>query len=877
MPAFLAPDMPGDEPAARNPFIYQFEASQDTRSFKMSSTSQVPSTESNPTFSAGFSIGVADRNNRAKSKRAKWRQKAQPPSTATNDAPPFVFREHATHEPVPEAVPEAVPEEHPAQTPSPPPAPTFRNDNNVEDPLPPPPAWSKSKFDDTTAPSGFSIGTNPKKEKKNRRDDIRRRLRNVGRSSNNPVPEPPPAEETAHDEPLPFEIPLPPSPKESNDHEKKLHETFSSMDIQDNKPPPSANVISAEDATRRFCREHTTTKAALRGLQRIQCWECKRVFVTGWDGIIYCEACSTANNACAIMGCNRPLMKPRDRQEDKKRVSGRRVILEAVLPSSKPVTPKWAIFKKAGGKAYSDGNFIEAIDQYSKALDVLERLLASSFHPDLQVEKAKVLSNRAAAFIMVDKVKEGLQDSQASVENDPTYLRAHLRAAKCHLLLGNWMAAKDVYASVESLLTCNPNHPQLKTYTAQLQDGLHMVKSLESFLQQASDLSKSNDTQSALRMLELAMDIASASRELRVQKMKLLMTMREFTIAGQYCAKMIQDGGHAGAHGLGIELGLLYAQSLHYDEKTDEATRILQQLERAAPTSTEILRTKNLWAAMVEVRSAANNTFKAGNYDSAILLYSKALQLDKEHNAYNATMLSNRAAAYMALNLFYKALDDCNMALTKNAKFVKVVLRRARCYLALKQFKECIQDFDTYMKDGNLSPDELRAIKSERDQAKKDWDHAKKPKQYYDNYSWDGYDDFDSYNFRSTYGQQNYGHRDSYPKHNHHNRGAKGNKQQQQQQKGSSRSRYTAAPPPPPPAPKKTHYEILNVPPTATVEEIKKSYRKLALIYHPDKAKKPEDGELFKEMTSAYAVLSDSHAKAKYDKELRYKARGMYF
>ena len=57
-------------------------------------------------------------------------------------------------------------------------------------------------------------------------------------------------------------------------------------------------------------------------------------------------------------------------------------------------------------------------------------------------------------------------------------------------------------------------------------------------------------------------------------------------------------------------------------------------------------------------------------------------------------------------------------------------------------------------------------------------------------------------------------------------------------------------------------YEILEINETANIDEIKKSYRKLALKYHPDKC---GDEEKFKEISNAYQVLSDPIQKKLYD------------
>ncbi|XP_060534786.1 dnaJ protein homolog 1-like [Cylas formicarius] len=63
----------------------------------------------------------------------------------------------------------------------------------------------------------------------------------------------------------------------------------------------------------------------------------------------------------------------------------------------------------------------------------------------------------------------------------------------------------------------------------------------------------------------------------------------------------------------------------------------------------------------------------------------------------------------------------------------------------------------------------------------------------------------------------------------------------------------------------KDYYAILGVPRTATEDDIKKAYRKLALKYHPDKNKSPGAEEKFKDVAEAYEVLSDKRKREVFD------------
>jgi hypothetical protein len=66
----------------------------------------------------------------------------------------------------------------------------------------------------------------------------------------------------------------------------------------------------------------------------------------------------------------------------------------------------------------------------------------------------------------------------------------------------------------------------------------------------------------------------------------------------------------------------------------------------------------------------------------------------------------------------------------------------------------------------------------------------------------------------------------------------------------------------------KDYYLILGVERTASERDIKRTYRRLAILYHPDKNPSSEAEAQFKEINEAYTVLSDPESKAVYDERL---------
>lgn len=108
-----------------------------------------------------------------------------------------------------------------------------------------------------------------------------------------------------------------------------------------------------------------------------------------------------------------------------------------------------------------------------------------------------------------------------------------------------------------------------------------------------------------------------------------------------------------------------------------------------------------------ELKSLANEAFKAHKYSQAIDLYSQAIEVNDQ----NAVYWANRAFAHTKLEEYGSAIHDATKAIEIDPKYSKGYYRRGAAYLAMGKFKEALKDFQQVKRLCPNDPDAAKKLK----------------------------------------------------------------------------------------------------------------------------------------------------------------------
>lgn len=504
---------------------------------------------------------------------------------------------------------------------------------------------------------------------------------------------------------------------------------------------------------------------------------------------------------------------------------------------------KWRL---RGNQAYTNSNLSKAEDCYTQGINCISESETSQ-----SCLRALMLcySNRAATRMALGRMRDALSDCMLAVAIDPDFLRVQVRAANCHLALGE---IEDASKYFRMCLQSGSDVCVDQKIAVEASDGLQKAQKVSECMQRSAQLLQnktSNDAEIALGVIDEALFISSYSEKLLEMKAEALFMLRKYEEVIQLCEQTFhfaeKNSPPLDANGQSMELDssestkdvsfrlwrcCLIFKSYFTLGRLEEAIAALERHEsgNGGKMLESLIPLAGTVRELLCRKSAGNEAFQAGRHSEAVEHYTAALSCTVESHPFAAICFCNRAAAYKALRHITDAIADCNLAIALDGNYLKAISRRATLY-------EMIRDYD------HAASDFHRLIALLTKQIEKS--------------NQSGVSDR-SINLANDLRQ--------------------------------ARMRLTAVEEEARKDIPLDMYLILGVESSVSVADIKRGYRKAALRHHPDKAGQSlvrsdngDDGlwkeigaevhkdaeKLFKMIAEAYAVLSDPSKRSRYDLE----------
>uniref|UniRef100_A0A8C1HFQ4 DnaJ (Hsp40) homolog, subfamily C, member 7 n=1 Tax=Cyprinus carpio carpio TaxID=630221 RepID=A0A8C1HFQ4_CYPCA len=407
-------------------------------------------------------------------------------------------------------------------------------------------------------------------------------------------------------------------------------------------------------------------------------------------------------------------------------------------------------FKEQGNAFYVKKDYAEAFNFYTKAIDLCPK-------------NASYYGNRAATLMMLSRYREALEDSQQAVRLDDTFMKGHMREGKCHLLLGNAMAASRCFQKVQ----------ELEPENSQVQQELKSAESILEFERLAEISFEKRDFRMVVFCMDRALQSASACHRFKVLKAECLALLGRYPEAQSVASDILRMDSTNG--------DALYVRGLclYYEDCIDKAVQFFVQALRMAPDHEKARLACRHWRAPQGQTVVPLPALKLGH----VCLCHFGHCLAPTHDV-------SLSSLFLQLNKLDQAIEDCTKAIKLDETYIKAYMRRAQCYMDTEQYEEAVRDYEKVY--------QTEKTKEHKSLLKNAQLELKKSK-------------------------------------------------------------------------RKDYYKVLGVEKNATEDEIKKAYRKRALMHHPDRHSgasaevQKEEEKKFKEVGEAFTVLSDPKKKSRYD------------
>ncbi|XP_077252404.1 uncharacterized protein LOC143891699 isoform X2 [Tasmannia lanceolata] len=373
---------------------------------------------------------------------------------------------------------------------------------------------------------------------------------------------------------------------------------------------------------------------------------------------------------------------------------------------------KWRL---RGNQAYANGYFSKAEDYYTRGVNcVSSKETSKSCHRALML----CYSNRAATRISLGRIRDALGDCMKAAAVDSNFLKVQVRAANCHLALGE---IEDALKYFNKCLKLRSDLILDQKIITEASGGLNKAQQVADYMDQSAELLRqrtSDDAMKALQIITEALSISPYSEKLVEMKADTLLILRKYEEVVQLCEQTLDSAERNSASSGNGQLKHLYvsesikvssemlwrwrviSRAYFYLGKLEEALDLLQKHEQVAPVI-EKYGSKNLESSvafsatvreLLHHKAAGNEAFQSGKHLEAVEHYTAALACNVESRPFAAICFCNRAAAHQALGHITEAIADCSLAIALDSDYPKAISRRATLHEMIRDYRQAIHN-----------------------------------------------------------------------------------------------------------------------------------------------------------------------------------------